>query len=175
MGPEPRGTRITTAVPPSVPFQRFVVMPRLVLASTSPYRRGVTRAARGAVRVRFAARRGRRLETYRRFPSCAREPTSAQKAASVAALHADAVVVGSDQVVDFEGRVFGKPGNAEDATGQLLAMSGKAHEIVTAVSVIHPDGICDYLDATVLWMRSLERSEIALRRRRRTLGLRRLL
>ncbi len=78
----------------------------------------------------------------------------------MAALHADAVVVGSDQVVDFEGRVFGKPGNAEDATGQLLAMSGKAHEIVTAVSVIHPDGICDYLDATVLWMRSLERSEI---------------
>ncbi len=48
--------------------------------------------------------------------------TKAQKAALD---YPNALIIGSDQVAIFEGRILGKPGNHEKATQQLLAFSGK--------------------------------------------------
>ena len=47
------------------------------------------------------------------------------KAKAVAALHPDAVVIGSDQVADLNGEPLGKPGSFERATAQLRAMRGQ--------------------------------------------------
>mgnify|MGYP000544133654 CR=1 FL=1 len=51
------------------------------------------------------------------------------KAKAVAALQPNAVVIGSDQVADLNGKPLGKPGNFERATTQLKAMReiGRAH------------------------------------------------
>ncbi len=135
-------------------------MSKLVLASTSPYRRALL--ARLGVPFRCVAPlvNEDELKNTQIAPRMLASQLARAKAASVAATESDAVVVGSDQVVAFEGRVFGKPGSADAAVEQLLAMAGKPHEIITAVSVVHPAGVCEYLDATVLWMRPLERAEL---------------
>jgi septum formation protein len=49
---------------------------------------------------------------------------------------AAAVVLGSDTEVVLEGRVFGKPVDAADAAAMLTALSGRTHQVMTAVAVV---------------------------------------
>jgi septum formation protein len=57
------------------------------------------------------------------------------KANTVARLFPEAVVIGSDQVVDLNGEPLGKPGNHERAVSQLQRMRGKTVIFQTAVAV----------------------------------------
>lgn len=127
---------------------------RLVLASTSRYR------------AELLARFGLPFETVR--PDVAEsalpgEPPAslalrlaAAKAQAVAAMHPDAVVVGSDQVASCAGRVLGKPGTREAAIAQLQAMSGREVAFLTAVAVAGPDApVAHALDTTTVRFRAL--------------------
>ncbi len=58
------------------------------------------------------------------------------KAQGVAALHPNAVVIGSDQVADLNGEPLGKPGTHERAVMQLQRMRGQTVIFQTAVSVV---------------------------------------
>ena len=58
------------------------------------------------------------------------------KARTVAALHPEAVVIGSDQVADLNGMPLGKPGNHERAVLQLQRMRGQTVVFQTAVAVV---------------------------------------
>ena len=61
---------------------------------------------------------------------------AAAKAGAIAALHADAVVIGSDQVASCDGHTLGKPGTHARAVAQLRAMSGHTVVFQTALSVV---------------------------------------
>ncbi|KUJ77403.1 Maf family protein [Ruegeria profundi] len=50
-----------------------------------------------------------------------------------------AMVLGCDQVLDFEGQLLSKPATPEDALAQLKAMRGKWHMLLSA-AVIYQDG-----------------------------------
>ena len=58
------------------------------------------------------------------------------KARAVAALHPEAVVIGSDQVADLNGLPLGKPGTHERAVLQLQRMRGQTVVFQTAVAVV---------------------------------------
>ena len=58
------------------------------------------------------------------------------KAHAVAAKFPDAVVIGSDQVADFNGEPLGKPGTHENAVIQLRRMRGHTVIFQTAVAVV---------------------------------------
>ena len=58
------------------------------------------------------------------------------KAQAVAALHPQAIVIGSDQVADLNGQALGKPGNHARAVQQLKTMSGQTVIFQTAVAVV---------------------------------------
>jgi nucleoside triphosphate pyrophosphatase len=60
-----------------------------------------------------------------------------RKALAVALLHPDAVVLGADTLVALGTKVFGKPAGFAEAREMLLELSGKSHEVITSVSVIH--------------------------------------
>ncbi|MGA6148893.1 Maf family nucleotide pyrophosphatase [Stenotrophomonas sp. NPDC077461] len=63
---------------------------------------------------------------------------AADKARAGLALVADdaqAVVLGSDTEVVLDGRVFGKPADAVDARAMLRALSGRTHQVMTAVAL----------------------------------------
>ncbi len=58
------------------------------------------------------------------------------KARSVAPDHPDALIIGSDQVADCEGRPIGKPGTHEVALAQLAELSGKTVVFHTALALL---------------------------------------
>ncbi|WP_240126358.1 Maf family protein [Thermomonas alba] len=47
-----------------------------------------------------------------------------------------AVVLGADTEVILDGRVFGKPADAADAAEMLRVLSGRTHEVLTAVALV---------------------------------------
>ena len=60
-----------------------------------------------------------------------------EKAQAVASRFPDALVIGSDQVADLDGRAIGKPGSHDAAVEQLRAMQGRTIHFHTAVAVVH--------------------------------------
>lgn len=58
-----------------------------------------------------------------------------QKALSVARNNPDALVVGSDSVVALGEEIFNKAGNKQEALEKLMALSGKTHQLISAVAV----------------------------------------
>ncbi len=61
--------------------------------------------------------------------------------AEVLASDPDAVVVGSDTEVVLGERVFGKPVDAADAAAMLAALSGRTHQVMTAVVLAAAGGL----------------------------------
>jgi septum formation protein len=57
-------------------------------------------------------------------------------------------------------RIVGKPGTADQAVAQLEAMSGRPHELITAMVVIAGTRRFEHTDVTRLVMRRLSRSRI---------------
>lgn len=57
------------------------------------------------------------------------------KALKVSARRGEALVVGSDQVLACEGRVFGKPETPEEAVEQISALMGRTHLLFSAAVV----------------------------------------
>ena len=131
---------------------------RLVLASTSPYRRELL----ARLRLPFDVVRPEVDET----PAPGEPPATLAlrlaraKAAAVSAAHPDAWVIGSDQVADLDGVPLGKSGGRAAAIKQLAAMSNRAVVFRTAVSVRRGDATHDALDATRVRFRPLAREEI---------------
>jgi len=83
-----------------------------------------------------------------------------RKAEAVAANHPDDFVIGSDQVIALGDRVFHKPGSAPAARQQLAELSGKTHQLITAVCVISPGGDAEDVMVHEMRMRQLGEAEI---------------
>ncbi len=63
-----------------------------------------------------------------------------EKALVVAREHPEAIVIGSDQVLECDGEILGKPGNHANAVAQLQRLSGRAMSFFTAVCVMSDAG-----------------------------------
>ena len=135
-------------------------MRRLVLGSTSPYRRELLQR----LRLPFTVVAPQVDETPQpgEAPAALARRLAAAKAAAVAALHPDAVVIGSDQVADLEGEPLGKPGNHANAVAQLRRMRGRVVVFQTALTVMCADtGFAEHdLAAVRVRFRALEDEEI---------------
>jgi septum formation protein len=81
------------------------------------------------------------------------------KAKAVAALHPDAVVIGSDQVADLNGEPLGKPGTHERAVLQLQRMRGQTVVFQTAVSVVCMDSQFEQTELAQIKVRFRELSD----------------
>ena len=106
----------------------------LILASTSVYRRELL----SRLRFPFEAIGPQVDETplTGEAPTVLAQRLALAKAQAVAALHPEAVVIGSDQVADLNGEPLGKPGTHTKATTQLRRMSGQVVVFQTAVAVV---------------------------------------
>ena len=107
---------------------------RLVLASTSPARRGLL----DALGVPYAAEAPGVDEEVPAgtLAEAAVRMLALRKARAVAARHAGSLVLGADQLAEVDGRALGKPGSREEARAQLGALVGRSHRLLTAVALV---------------------------------------
>ncbi|HEX5033235.1 MAG TPA: Maf family protein, partial [bacterium] len=109
-------------------------MRRLVLASTSPRRRELLTALGLAFEV--AAPRFEEKSDPGLSPEAEALEFAKAKARSLAPDFADALLIGSDTLIEFQGRKLGKPKDAADAHAMLRDLAGQPHLIHTAVAVV---------------------------------------
>ena len=110
-------------------------LPRnVVLGSTSRYRRELMERLR--VPFSVAAPHVDETPLPGEAPKALALRLALAKAKAVAALHPEAVVIGSDQVADLAGQPLGKPGEHERAVAQLRQMRGQTVIFQTALAVV---------------------------------------
>jgi septum formation protein len=133
--PRPRAGRPLSVKALTVETTTSPVSPPLILASASPYRKALLQRLGLPFRVVApgideAPREGERpAETAVRLAQA--------KACAVAAEHSSALIIGCDQVADFEGMAVGKPRDREDALAQLRMMRGQTIVFHTAVALLN--------------------------------------
>ena len=137
---------------------------RLILASASPRRAELLRAAGIDFDVMPAdvdetLHDGESPEQYVRRMANA-------KACGVLARSHGRPVVAADTVVVVDGHILGKPADADDARRMLQLLSGRRHEVLTAVSVSlgEPDDSCpaaSALERTTVEFAPLSQAEIS--------------
>jgi septum formation protein len=115
---------------------------RLILASASPRRAELLKAAGidfdvMPADVDEAVHDGESPEQY------ARRVANAKACGALARSHGRPVLA-ADTVVVVDGQILQKPADAEDARRMLALLSGRRHEVLTAVSVSlgGPDDVC---------------------------------
>ncbi|MFY0633511.1 MAG: Maf-like protein [Vannielia sp.] len=83
------------------------------------------------------------------------------KAAKVGGKRPDRMVLGCDQVLEFDGKLLAKPESPEEAVAQITAMAGQKHMLFSA-AVIYEDGkpVWRHVGVVGLYMRTLSTSYI---------------
>lgn len=133
---------------------------RLVLASTSPYRRQLL----ARLRLAFETCAPGIDETLAAGESAEQAVArlAAAKAEAGAAQAPAALVIGSDQLAALDDAALGKPASAEAAMQQLTAMSGREITYYTALAVRAPEGtVLTHIDRSRVSLRKNTPREIA--------------
>ena len=117
----------------------------LVLASRSAVRRTLLEAAGVPVEVQPADIDERSVETGvpPQAPAAIAALLARQKALAVAGLHPARLVLGADQTLALDAKLFTKPADRAAARAQLRALSGRTHELHSAIAFVR--------DATVVF------------------------
>lgn len=117
------------------------VLRPIVLASASPRRAELLAAA--GVPFRIEPARVVEHEDPGGDPEDLVRRNSGLKAREVAGRFPGEVVLGADTVVSLDGGVFGKPKDLDAAFAMLRKLSGRQHEVRTAVCLAWEDGRTD--------------------------------
>ena len=131
----------------------------LILASTSRYRKALLERLGLPFHSIDPGVDEASFHSPRFDPRALAESLALAKARAVADREPGSVVIGGDQVVSLDGKILGKPGTVEAAVEQLLKLSGRSHELLTAVAVVGGSNITTWVDITRLTVRSLTRIE----------------
>lgn len=133
-------------------------MQQIILASASSIRRQMLENAGVSVechpaRVDEDAVR-RSLEADAAKPRDIADMLAEMKARKLAERHPAAVVIGADQVLEMDGKVWGKPETADAARAQLQMLRGRTHRLISAAVLYH--------DAKPIW-RHVEEAKLTMR------------
>lgn len=138
-------------------MQAYPNIGRMILASASPRRRELL----ASLGVDFAVLVPEIDETPRsdEAPVDFAERLAAEKAGAVPC-DPETTVIAADTIVVLENRILGKPSDAQDAFEMLNSLSGRRHEVITAVCVKHPARTVVFSVSTSVAFRSLAPAEI---------------
>ena len=122
----------------------------VILASASPRRSALLREAGPA----FASMR---IVTSHVEEGGDPLENAMRKAEAVAELNPQAIVIGADTVIRFEGETIGKPADLEDAKRILAKLSGRTHDVATGVCVrcLEADILVRFEETTHVTFRTL--------------------
>ena len=113
--------------------------PRVILASASPRRRELL----ALVGIPHVVEPADIDESYRDGEEAAEhaERLAREKAATIVARNADAIVIAADTIVLCGGVRMGKPAGEAEARKMLERLSGRSHEVVTGMALLAPPAV----------------------------------
>jgi septum formation protein len=125
----------------------------LILASASPARRALLREAG----VRFEVVPSRLPEIAGRGRSLDKTVllNAARKARSVARRFPDRWVLAADTLIEYQGRIYGKPRDRKRAVAVLSKLSGRTHRLSTAVVLQRGRRVIRKIERTRVTLRAL--------------------
>ncbi|WP_181409902.1 Maf family nucleotide pyrophosphatase [Martelella alba] len=139
--------------------------PALILASTSPSRRKLLKNAG----LSFSSIRPhvdeRAVEAPYRLlgarPEFLAGLLAREKALDVSRRVRDAVVIGGDQVMAFQGKPYSKPESRTQAAEHLRLLSGKSHFLYSALAIARDGEILfETMEPATIRLRNLQENEI---------------
>ncbi|NWG70492.1 MAG: Maf-like protein [Parvularculaceae bacterium] len=134
---------------------------RLILASSSAIRARILREAGVAFEARSPGvdENAIKKRLIGSNPVDLAQTLADAKAAAIA--EPDAFVLGSDQILEFEGRAHDKPATRAEAADRLAMLGGKTHTLINAVSIARNGKIAfRHVERPSLRMRPLSHEEI---------------
>lgn len=140
-------------------MQEGVTM-RWILASASPRRRQLL--AELGIEFEVVTADVDEWEDSDADPRLLVEHNAALKAQKISSLHPQARVIGSDTTVALDGHVLNKPADLAEAQSMLRHLSGRTHEVFTAVCVIQqePPFECQFVERSEVTFKRLSDAEI---------------
>ncbi|NLB89410.1 MAG: septum formation inhibitor Maf [Syntrophomonadaceae bacterium] len=135
-------------------------MAKIILASKSPRRRELLDIL-GINYTQIAAATNEVIYPNE-TPYQAVKRLAVEKAESVAKQVDNSLIIAADTVVVLDGKILGKPTSKEEAYQFIKDLSGKVHQVMTAVCVKNTvTGFCDArVETTLVYFRDLEEEEI---------------
>lgn len=131
---------------------------RFILASESPRRRELlAEVLRSFEVIPSGVSEG---HTGSFTPEVAAVHNALAKASAVAAKHPDAMVIGADTVVVLNDSGMGKPKDAQEAIGMLMALSGRTHRVITGVAIVCGERTVTGYDISQVAFKTLTLAEI---------------
>ena len=134
--------------------------PSLILATQSPYKRELLE--RLGIEFRTAAANVNEQHWPGESPLTLASRLAEKKARVVSEQNPGAFVLGSDQVIFVDDKIYGKPGSVSAAVAQLDELQGKTHTLLTTLALVYPDGRLDTEAVyTFMTMRSFSTAELS--------------
>ena len=133
----------------------------IILASTSPYRKKLL----SQLGLRFRCQAPEVDETLVKeqmaeSPEICAQALARLKAQAILSKGPSDIVIGADQICYCEGKIYSQPGDHDTAIAQLSSLAGKTHQLYTAVCLIMPREMVEFITTSSLTMRSLRPEEI---------------
>jgi len=96
------------------------------------------------------------------IPDVRVKENSYNKALGVAKKEKDSLIIAADTIVIFDGKIFEKPKNLEDAKMMLTQLGGKTHKVITGITIINSSNMQEWYDFEVTYvsMKKLTKIEI---------------
>ncbi len=130
---------------------------QIILASQSPRRKELL----GLFHIPFTVRAAHIDETMDPAKAPADEVARVSKEKAMATPHEETdIVIAADTIVVCDGQVLGKPKDPADACRMLHMLSGKSHQVMTGLTVLHGDTCKVCTEVTDLQFRPLSDREI---------------
>ena len=136
---------------------------QFILASASPRRRDLLRKAGYCFEI---VPSGVDESKYNVNGICSKEHTkilALAKAKDIAAKFPNAIVMGSDTVVDLDGEIIGKPDDVDHAEEIIRKLFSKPHKVITGLAMVSIEKTIEIVEAdtTVVYPRRLTEAQIA--------------
>ncbi len=129
---------------------------QILLASTSPRRRELLELL--GLQFQIVPPTCEETLSSHLSPSEQTRHLARDKAQSVASQNVENFVIGSDTVIEIEGKLLGKPEDMEEAKTMLRKLRGRVHQVHTGVALIRQASniFIDFVETARVWIKPFE-------------------
>lgn len=132
----------------------------VILASTSIYRQAQLKQLAVEFQAVAPLVDEEKLKDPSLGPQKLAESLAKAKAESLKTRYPHDIIIGGDQLVSFQGQIYGKSHSFEKACEHLQMMQGKTQELITSIYVISPQKNYLHTEITKITLKKLSREQI---------------